>query len=166
MRKLTSLIAAGFLAATILGACSKQPAETQESTQSAAPTRPAADAGQDAWGNYFKYLVGQNLDGMTANSPYLYYVPSGDSPEAESQRLRLLGMVQGTVARTVLAGNLLAFAGPDSATTADFLIHSFEHAKEGSFKGVIVLFVGEPTDKERVAAALKSSQATLRFVAM
>jgi hypothetical protein len=66
----------------------------------------------------------------------------------------------------VLPGNLLAFGGPDSAKTADFVISAFGKAQPGTFKGVIVLFIGDEADHQRVEDAIKPSGATFRFVQM
>ena len=74
--------------------------------------------------------------------------------------------MQDTVARGVLPGNMLVFAGPDSAKTADLIIAAFKDAKPGSFKDVIVLFIGDKGDQERVTTALQPTGATVRFVAM
>jgi hypothetical protein len=70
------------------------------------------------------------------------------------------------VARGVLPGNLLAFGGPSSATTADLIVAAFKDAKPGSFKDVIILFIGDQADEQRVTDALKPTGATIRFVVM
>jgi hypothetical protein len=106
------------------------------------------------------------MQGMTAERPYAYMVPAGDDDEAKAKYDRQLQNVQDTVARGVLPGNMLAFAGPNSARTADFIIAAFQGAKPGSFKDVIVLFIGDQADKDRVDAALQPTGATVRFVAM
>jgi hypothetical protein len=93
-------------------------------------------------------------------------VPAGDDDDAKAKYDRQLQNVQDTVARGVLPGNLLAFAGPNSAKTADFIIAAFQGAKPGSFKDVIVLFIGDEADKDRVTTALQPTGATVRFVAM
>jgi len=70
------------------------------------------------------------------------------------------------VARGVLPGNLMAFAGPVSATTADLVVAAFKDAKPGTFKGVIVVFIGDQADQQRVADVVNPSGATFRFVQM
>ena len=103
---------------------------------------------------------------MTADRPYPYLVPAGDSDDDKAKFDRQLDQVKDTVARGVLPGNMLVFAGPNSAKTADFLIEAFKDAKPGTFKDVIVLFIGDDADKERVNTALQPTGATIRFVAM
>jgi len=68
------------------------------------------------------------------------------------------------VARGVLPGNMLVFAGPDSAKTADFVTEAFKDAKPGSFKDVIVLVIGDAGDKDKVTSALQPTGATIRYV--
>mgnify|MGYP001552894608 CR=1 FL=1 len=70
------------------------------------------------------------------------------------------------MARGVLPGNLLAFGGPDSTKTADLVVAAFKDAKPGSFKDVIVLFIGDKAHEQRVTDALKPTGATIRFVVM
>jgi hypothetical protein len=74
--------------------------------------------------------------------------------------------VQDTVARGVLPGNLLAFGGPSSAATSEFVVDAFKNANPGSFKDVIVLFIGDKADEQKVEDALKPTGATFRFVEM
>jgi hypothetical protein len=165
MRKF--LIAATFaLAASLaLSACNKQE-DNQQATQQAAATKPTDPNDGQAWNAYLGQIVQNNMQGMTAERPYAYMVPAGDDDEAKAKYDRQLQNVQDTVARGVLPGNMLAFAGPNSARTADFVIAAFEGAKPGSFKDVIVLFIGDQADKDRVDAALQPTGATVRFVAM
>ena len=93
-------------------------------------------------------------------------VPAGDDDASKAGYQRQLENVQDTVARGVLPGNLLAFAGPDSSKTADLIVAAFQGAKPGSFKGVIVLFIGDKADEQRVETAVNPTGATVRFVQM
>ncbi|MCX7513111.1 hypothetical protein [Frateuria sp. STR12] len=165
MRKF--LIAATFaLAGTLaLSACNKQD-DSQQTTQQAAATKPTDPNDAQAWNAYLGQIVQNNMQGMTAERPYAYLVPAGTDPDAQAKYDRQLQNVQDTVARGVLPGNLLAFAGPNSARTADFVTAAFAGAKPGSFKDVIVLYIGDEADKDRVMAALQPTGATVRFVAM
>ena len=88
----------------------------------------------------------------------------GDDQQA--QNARQLQGVQDTVARGVLPGNLLAFGGPSSAATSEFVIDAFKNANPGSFKDVIVVFIGDKADEQKVTDALKPTGATFRFVEM
>lgn len=165
MRKI--LIAATFaLAGTLaLSACNKQD-DGQQTTQQAAAPKPTNPNDAQAWNAYLGQIVQNNMQGMTAERPYAYLVPAGDDDDAKAKYDRQLQNVQETVARGVLPGNLLAFAGPSSAKTADFVVAAFQGAKPGTFKDVIVLFIGDEADKDRVLAALQPTGATVRFVAM
>jgi hypothetical protein len=165
MRKI--LIAATFaLAGTLaLSACNKQD-DGQQATQQAAAPKPTNPNDAQAWNAYLGQIVQNNMQGMTAERPYAYLVPAGDDDDAKAKYDRQLQNVQETVARGVLPGNLLAFAGPSSAKTADFVVAAFQGAKPGTFKDVIVLFIGDEADKDRVLAALQPTGATVRFVAM
>lgn len=157
-----TLALAGTLA---LSACNKQDDGQQTAQQAAAPKPTDPNDGQ-AWNAYLGQIVQKNMQGMTAERPYAYLVPAGEDDDAKAKYDRQLQNVQDTVARGVLPGNLLAFAGPSSAKTADFVIAAFQGAKPGSFKDVIVLFIGDQADKDRVLAALQPTGATVRFVAM
>jgi hypothetical protein len=61
---------------------------------------------------------------------------------------------------------MLAFGGPDSATTANLIIDAFQDAGDGTFKDVTVLFVGTKADNERVQEALARTGATYKFAEM
>jgi hypothetical protein len=167
MRKLlltaTLLIAASFA----LGACSKKDegaAQAQQQEQKV--TKPASPTDKAAWGKYLSQILRSNMQGMTADRPYPYLVPGGDDDAAVAERQRQLESVTNTVLRGVLPGNLLAFGGPESAKTADLVIEAFAKAQPGTFKGVIVLFIGDEADHQRVEDAIKPSGAEFRFVAM
>lgn len=169
MRKLTLIATALALTGCLaLTACNKQDSDSQQQAaqqtqQAAKPTDPNDAKG---WNAYLGQIVQQNMQGMTAPQPYPYLVPAGDSDDAKDARDRQLSNVQDTVARGVLPGNLLVFAGPDSGKTADLVTTAFKDAKPGSFKGVIVLFIGDKADEQRVDDVLKPTDATIRFVAM
>ncbi|MDE2156416.1 MAG: hypothetical protein KGJ32_11075 [Xanthomonadaceae bacterium] len=167
MRKFALIIALALIAGLTLSACGKKqgdhPAAQQQAQQAPKPTDPADSK---AWGAYLGQIVQKNMQGMTANQPYAYMVTAGLTDDMKAQNDRQLQSVQDTVARGVLPGNLLAFGGPDSAKTADLVVAAFKDAKPGSFKDVIVLFIGDKADEQRVDDALKPTGATIRFVAM
>jgi hypothetical protein len=167
MRKF-ALIAAIALTATVsLSACNKQQ-DDQQATQAQAQTvaKPTNPNDAKAWSDYLGDLVQKNLQGMTASQPFAYLVDAADTDAAKANNDRQLSNVQDSVARGVLPGNLMAFAGPNSAKTADLLVAAFKDAKPGSFKGVIVLFIGDKVDEQRVSDAIKPTGATFHFVAM
>ena len=167
MRKFALIAALALTASLALSACGKheeaQQADQQTSQQATKPTDPNDTK---AWNAYFGQIVQNNMQGMKADRPYPYLVPAGDDDASKAGYQRQLENVQDTVARGVLPGNLLAFAGPDSSKTADLIVAAFQGAKPGSFKGVIVLFIGDKADEQRVETAVNPTGATVRFVQM
>jgi predicted small secreted protein len=166
MRKLILVAAVALTASLALTACNKQAG--QEAGQQTAQQTPKPTDPNDAkaWNAYLGEIVQKNMEGMTANQPYAYLIKAPVDDDAKEQNGRQLQNVQETVARGVLPGNMLVFAGPDSTTTADLVIAAFKDASAGAFKGVIVLFIGDAADQQRVEDALKPTGATFRFVAM
>ena len=155
------------IALTGLAACSHQDDSAQQPTeQVAAVTKPSDPTDSKAWNAYLGQIVQKNMQGMTAERPYPYLVPAGDSDDANALRQRQLEQVQDTVARGVLPGNMLVFAGPDSAKTSQFVADAFKDAKPGAFKDVIVLVIGDAGDKDKVTATLQPTGATIRYVNM
>ncbi|HTD29188.1 MAG TPA: hypothetical protein VK660_07340, partial [Xanthomonadaceae bacterium] len=61
-------------------------------------------------------------------------------------------------------GNLLAFMSPDSTKMADLVIAAFQKGSAGSMKGVIILFVGNTADGNRVKDAVTPTGAIYRFI--
>lgn len=139
---------------------SAQAATGDSSSEDDACARATVSA--SIWQAYLQQLVGANL-GDIANSPYVYFVPSGKYPDNQGAISRVQDSLSGTVAATVLPGNMIAVAGPDSATTAQVLEAAFKDAAPGSFKGVVVLFIGDQADEAAVQQALAASGATVKF---
>lgn len=168
MRKFALIAAIALTAGLILGGCSKQGQDQDQPTaqQAKAASKPTDVNDAKAWNAYLGQLVQKNLQGMAAQQPYAYLVTPGANDDDKAQNDRQLQNVQDTVARGVLPGNLLAFAGPVSATTADMVVAAFKDAKPGTFKDVIVLFIGDKADEQRVEDVIKPTGATFRFVQM
>lgn len=166
MRKLTLIAALALMGCLTLAGCGKKQDDQQASQQTQKATRPTDMNDAKAWNAYLVQLLNENLQGMKARQPYAYMVKGGDSDQAKAENDRQLQSVQDTVARGVLPGNLLAFAGPDSSKTADLVTTAFKGAKPGSFKDVIILFIGDQADEQRVADVVKPTGATFRFVKM
>ncbi|MGB8716918.1 MAG: hypothetical protein WCD66_11245 [Rhodanobacteraceae bacterium] len=162
MRKLILIAGLGLATVVGLSACNK---EEKAPTQQVAPTKPASAANKAGWKNFLIAEVRQHMDGVTSK-PFLYFVPGGDDGADRSARENQQQKASDDVARTVLAGTMLAYGGPSSAKTADLIIQAFDGAKPGAFNGVIVLFIGDKADEQRVADAIAPSGATLRFVQM
>jgi outer membrane murein-binding lipoprotein Lpp len=170
MRKLASIAIIALAGVLALSGCSNkgkdEQAANQAQSQATKLTRPTDKSDTQAWNAYLVQILKSHLQGMTADQPYAYLIPAGDTDADKAARQRQLSSVTDTVARGVLPGNLLAFAGPDSSMTADVIVKAFDGAKPNSFKGVIVLFIGDQADQQRVADALKPTGATFRFVQM
>ncbi|GLQ47611.1 hypothetical protein GCM10007862_26620 [Dyella lipolytica] len=167
MRKLTLIATAFALTSCLaLSACNNSDNQPQVAQQVQKLTKPADPNDTKAWGAYLGQIVQGNMQGMSASQPYAYMVPAGDTDAIKDARDRQLSDVQDTVARGVLPGNMLVFGGPDSGKTADLITTAFKDAKAGSFKGVIVLFIGDKADEQRVDAVLQPTNATIRFAQM
>ena len=166
MRKLILVAAVALTASLVLTACNKQSDQqvTQQSAQQA--PKPTDPNDTQAWNAYLGQIVRKNMQGMTANQPYAYLVKAPTDDDAKAQNDRQLQGIKDTVARGVLPGNMLVFSGPNSAATADLVIAAFTGASPGTFKGVIVLFIGDKVDEQRVEDVLKPTGAIARFVQM
>lgn len=165
MRKITAIIFAAC-AAFALGACNKdqQAANPEAEAKPQVAPVPTNPTDKTAWKQYLVSVVTANMTGVKTNHPYMYFVPGGDDDAAKADRQNQLDNVKNVVARGVLPGNMMAFGGPDSKTTADLIVAAFAGAQAGSFKDVIVLFIGAPGDVDAIKQALASSSAEVRFV--
>ena len=77
---------------------------------------PAAGADDTAWQKYLVSVVTRNMQGVKTNHPFMYYVPAGDSQEAQDARKSQLDNVATTVARGVLPGNISLIASANSGS--------------------------------------------------
>ena len=173
MNQWLRVISFAAFAALTLSACGPSEEEKQKAAAEAAAAEarkpvpmPTNTADTAAWKNYLGRVVMNNMQGVKTNTPFMYFVPAGDSQEIQDQRKNQAENVATTVARGVLPGNMMAFGGPDSKATADLIIDAFKDAREGSFKGVVVLFVGAAADQDRVKETVAKSGAEFRFVEM
>ena len=173
MNKYIRILLLAMFSALALTACGPSDEEKQKAAAEAAAAEarkpvpmPANTADTAAWKNYLSRVVMNNMQGVKTNTPFMYFVPAGDSPELEDQRRSQLDNVSGTVARGVLPGNMMAFGGPDSKITADLIVEAFKEARDGSSKGVVFLFVGAAADNDRVKDAVTKSGVEYRFVEM
>jgi hypothetical protein len=166
MRKILPIIAFACVAAFALSACDQSEKPKQEAAEQAPvvlpmPTNPTD---KNAWKAYLVSVVTANMQGVKSNHPYMYFVPGGDDDAAKADRNNQLENVKTIVSRGVLPGNMLAFGGPNSSITAQLVVDSFKDVQPGSFKDVVVLFVGTKADAEGVKQQLASSQAIIRIV--
>ena len=77
---------------------------------------------------------------------------------------RLLDKARSDVSRGILKGNMLAFASPNSAKTADMIVAAFAEVKPDKLKGVKLVFIGKAEDDERVKTAVAASGVDYIFV--
>lgn len=166
MRKLILVVALALTTGLVLTACNKQPAQQSGPAVAQEAPKPTDPGDTKGWNAYLGPIVMKNMQGMTAGQPFAYMVKAPINDDAKADNDRQLKAVRDVVGRGVTGGNLLAFAGPDSAATADLLIAAFTDARPNSFKNVIVLFVGDKADEQRVSDVLKPTGAEFRFVEM
>lgn len=158
----------GALAAALAGC--NQPASTNSSANSTAsvsagPTKPAATADENIWGNYLSEqgkLHGKDV-GMR---PYIYVIPAGDSVGANARRQNETDSVVHSIGPILMPGGMLIVGGPDSKQTATFLGDVAKQLKADSLKGIVVMVVGDASEQAAVIDTLKPSGATVRFVTM
>ena len=173
MKNYIRILMLALFAALALCACGQSDEEKQKAAEAAAAAEaakpvpvPAPTADKAAWQKYLTNVVTRNMQGVKTNSPFMYYVPAGDSSDILDARNNQLNSVSDAVARGVLPGNMMAFGGPDSKATADLVVDGFSKARDGTFKGVVILFVGAAADQDRVKDAVAKSGAEFRFVEM
>lgn len=128
-------------------------------------TRPSDPNDFKGWQAYIGSIVKANR-GSIINSPYAYFVPTAADPANTAAVARVQDQINDVVAATLLPGNMIAAAGPSSATTAHVLESAFRNAAPGSFQGVVILFIGDQADEAPVRAAVIPSGATFKFAQM
>ncbi|TAN05245.1 MAG: hypothetical protein EPN38_11485 [Rhodanobacteraceae bacterium] len=163
MRKFLFIAAAALLGTLSLSACQKS--NQGETTATAKAERPSSATDIKGWQAYLTQIVEANMGDIT-NQPYVYFVPGAADPATNATVGRVQGQLNDVVAATVLPGNMVAAGGPVSATTAMLMENAFKNAAKGSFKGVVVLFIGDKADEAAVRAAVEPSGATFKFAQM
>ena len=140
-------------------ACKKEEQVKVEAAPLAAPTTDD----KAAWDPYLQDQVPRHMEGISAQ-PYVYRVPAlvnEADPEAYD---RLLDKAKMDVARGIVKGNLLAYAGLDPAKTADFVVAAFDGVTVNTMKGVRVVYIGNAANSERVKAAVGPAGVDYVFV--
>ena len=84
--------------------------------------------------------------------------------EADAEYLRLAERAEMDLARGIVRGNLLAYAGADSGRTADLVVRAFEDVPEATMEGVRVLFIGDEADNDRVQQAVAPAGVEYIFI--
>ncbi len=158
MKTITRALLIACLALPIV-ACNKEAPQAVE----AAPVTAPQTADRTAWRDYLQDLVPRHMDGIN-NTPFIYLVPPPAGTPIDGEYDRLLEKAQSDVARGIVRGNMLTYAGSDSARTADLVVASFEGVAAGTMSGVRVIFVGAAADTDRVKAAVEPSGVEYVFV--
>jgi hypothetical protein len=167
MRKIPAILFTACAATFALSACNQQEQAKDQQAAQATPQvapKPTNPTDKTAWKQYLVSVVTANMQGVKTNHPYMYFVPGGDDDAAKADRQNQLDNVKNVVARGVLPGNLMAFGGPDSKITSELIVQAFSGVQAGSFKDVVVLFVGDQADVDPIKAQLAASGAEVRFV--
>ena len=177
MKTMTRLLLSACLVLP-LAACQQE--EEVQVTETAPLSAPATDD-RNEWRAYLNDVVGRNMEGIY-NQPYVYLVPpardtAADVPEsvdetevvegaeaADAEYLRLAERAEMDLARGIVRGNLLAYAGADSGRVADLVVRAFEVVTEDTMDGVRVLFIGDQADNERVQQAVAASGVEYIFI--
>lgn len=163
MRKFLLIAAVALFGSLGLGACSKS--TSQAPAAQAKVEKPTSPTDIKAWQAYLSQIVEANVGNIT-NPPYVYFVPSAANPADQATIGRTQDQLDSMVSATVLPGNMVVAGGPSSATTAQVLEAAFKDASPGSFKGVVVMFIGDASDEAAVKAAVAPSGATFKFAKM
>lgn len=160
MKTTTRLLLAACLALP-LAACQQDEAATE--TVEAAPVSAPSTSDRTEWRNYLSAVVSQHMDGID-NTPFVYLVPSDESPLFEGEYERLREKAELDVARGIVRGNMLVYAGPNSNHVADMAISAFAPVQPASMNGVRVVFVGDAGDSSRVETAVVPAGVEYVFV--
>ena len=140
-------------------ACKKEEEVQVERAPVAAPTTDD----KTEWNAYLQDQVPRHMEGITTN-PFIYRVPAETNPDDPEEFNRLQEKAQQDVARGIVKGNMLAYAGRDPARTADLVVSAFADVPPGSMNGVRVLYIGDAANSERVKAAVEPAGVEYVFV--
>ncbi|WP_149193932.1 hypothetical protein [Luteimonas suaedae] len=139
--------------------------QNDEQTQQVEKAPMTAPTGGDStqWRAYLSDLVPRHMEGIQ-NQPYIYLVPDDSVEDFEGLYERLEEKARTDVARGIVRGNMLAYAGPDSNRVADMVVSAFEGVPAKSMNGVRVLFIGDAADSARVEQAVTPAGVEYVFV--
>ena len=191
MKIMTRLLLSACLALP-LAACQQDEA-VQETTE-AAPLSAPQTADRNEWRAYLNDIVGRHMEGIYNQPYVYLVPPRRDDAaqvavedvdaaegaeaaegttgpelvstvnEADAEYLRLAERAEMDVARGIVRGNLLAYAGADSDRVADLVVRAFEDVQEDTMGGVRVLFIGDQADNERVQQAVAPAGVEYIFI--
>jgi hypothetical protein len=129
------------------------------------PAKPAVTADETTWGNYLAEQ-GKRHGKDVGMKPYIYVIPGGDSVAANDRRQNETDSVAHSIGPILIPGGMLILGGLDPKQTTAFITSLSKQLKTDTMKGIVVLVVNEDSEQVADTAALKSSGATVRFVAM
>jgi hypothetical protein len=158
MKTMTRLVLLACLTLPF-AACKKEEPAPVERAPVAVPTTDD----KTAWSAYLQDQVPRHMEGIT-NNPFIYRVPSATNPEDPEEYNRLQEKAQLDVARGIVKGNMLAYAGLDPTKTADLVVNAFQDVPPNSMNGVRVLYIGDAANSERVKAAVEPAGVEYVFV--
>jgi hypothetical protein len=163
----SGLLACASACVLALAGCNHSTSTSSASNTSASsgPTRPAAAADENTWGNYLAAqgkLHGKDV-GMR---PYIYVIPGGDSVAANNRRQNETDSVAHSIGPILIPGGMLILGGPDPARTTTFITGLSKQLKTDVLKGIVVMVVSDTSEQAADINALKASGATVRFVSM
>lgn len=181
MKSITRALLIASLVLPVI-ACGKKE-EPQQAA--AAPVTAPTTNDKAGWNAYLNDVANRHMEGIT-NSPYVYLVPPAPAHVAEEAAEaevdadgnrdvqmsttvdgdyeRLLDKAKTDVSRGIVRGNLLMFAGLESARTANLTVAAFDGVEANTMRGVRVLFAGRAADSERVKAAVEPAGVEYVFV--
>ncbi|TYT27270.1 hypothetical protein FZO89_13960 [Luteimonas viscosa] len=142
-----------------LAACKKEEAAPVEKAPVAAPTTDD----KASWHAYLNDQVPRHMEGIT-NQPYVYWVPASENTQDPEAHNRLLDKAKMDVARGIVKGNILAYAGLDPTKTADLIVEAFGEVTPNTMKGVRVVYIGDTANSGRVKAAVEPAGVEYVFV--
>ena len=159
MKPIKSLLLAACLVLP-LAACKKQDDAPVEKAPVAVPTTDD----KAAWSAYLSDQVPRHLGDIPSSNLYVYRVPANPNPDDPTEYERLEDKAKLDVARGIIKGNMLAYAGLDPTRTADMVVAAFEGVPPNTMKGVRVLYIGDAANNERVKAAVAPAGVDYVFV--
>jgi hypothetical protein len=160
------LVGLGALALAVAG-CNHSSSSNSgtDASASSGPAKPATTADENTWGNYLSEqgkLHGKDV-GMR---PYIYVIPGGDSVAANARRQNETDSVVHSIGPILMPGGMLILGGPDGKQTTAFITDLSKQLKADAMKGIVVMVVSDASEQTADVTALKTSGATVRFVAM
>src|ERR1700761_5708561 len=93
MKNYIRILAIALVGALMLSACGKTDEDKRKEAAAAAAAEaakpvplPAAVADKATWQKYLANVVTRNMQGVKSTSPFMYFVPAGDSQDVQDMR--------------------------------------------------------------------------------